>query len=234
MPLPPAIADFPTCAEKFFKVKNPSTGALVPLKLKKIQVKINQATDRALKGGRPAMIQILKARRLGASTVIAGKFSHRIYTRTGQRGVVLAHRGDDVETIFGIYERLYNNLPPEMKPVRKGSTGKKIKLPKLDCELEVGSAGAVDLGRGGDTQLIHGSEIQSYLHPENVLIALLACLAVHGDGMLFLEGTGNGPRTWWADLWHKSKNGTSGFTPLFFAWFDDPENRLKPALHEDE
>lgn len=234
--LPPAFAHYPTYAKRFLKVKDPRYGQIVPFNLKPIQLSIDKALDDLLSTGRPALVQILKARRLGSSTQIAGRFSHRCYTRQGQRAAVIAHSKDGVETIFEIYERFYNNLPSVAKPRRQGSHGKQIRLPNLDSMIEVGSALSTDFGRGSDAQMLHISEFQSenFANPESFLQAILPTLSVTGDGILIIEGTGNGPDTFWADLWRRSLDGVSGFAPLFFAFFEDPVNRLTPALADDE
>src|SRR5262252_2569315 len=146
------LANFPLYSKKFLRVKDPRYGSIVPFELKPIQLKMNAAIDSLLQRGMPAFIQVLKARRLGSSTLIAGRFSHRCYTRSGQRAAVIAHSKPGVEVIFEIYERFYSNLPEILKPKRAGSHGKQIRLPLLDSVIDVGSALSTDLGRGSDAQ----------------------------------------------------------------------------------
>lgn len=231
--------DYPRYAATFLRVKHPDYGTLVPLKLKPIQQRINEAIDAQLATGRPARVQILKFRRGGVSTVIAGKFFHRVVTRGHQRGQVIAHRRPDAEVIFSIYERMYEHLPERwrdlrVRPTRVGGRRKMLAFPRLGSELEVTSAQAIGSGRGGDLQLLHLSEAPFFPEPEEFLAGIMPQVPATGDSIVALEGTSSGPQTWWHETWQQAKDGANGFQPLFFAWQEDPWTRLRPGLSPEE
>jgi hypothetical protein len=217
----------------FLKIKDRDGGRVVPFVMKPIQQRIDDEVVRAHASGRPALIQISKSRRLGTSSYVAARFSHRCFTRKYQKGVVMADIGFNARLIFELYERMYAHLPPAVQPVKAGSKGQQINLTRLDSQINVGSAESPTFGRGGDAQLIHLSESSYYSDPEGLMNAILPGMSARGDGILILESTSNGPEGWWADLWQRSEDGVSRFTPLFFAWYEDPDHWLPDAVPEE-
>ncbi len=217
-------------AERFQKIKDRDGGRMVPMRLKPVQQRMDDVVDQAHAEHRPALLQVTKSRRLGTSSYVASKFSWRCCTRKYQHANVMADLGPNAKKIFQIYEWMHEHLPPALKPFKAGSKGQQINLVKLYSQIDVGSAESVTFGRGGDAQLIHLSECAYYKDPEGLLSAILPGISARGDGILILESTANGPGTWWAELWQKSLDGTSRFTPMFFAWFEDPEHWLPDAV----
>jgi hypothetical protein len=224
------LRSFPLYAERFQRVKDRDGGHMVPFRMKPIQQRVDAEVVRAHAAGRPALIQINKSRRLGTTSYVAARFSHRCFTRRYQHAVVIADIGYNARNIFTIYEMIYAHLPPALRPVKAGSKGQQIALVKLYSQIDVGSAESVTFGRGGDAQLVHISEASYYSDPEGLLNAILPGFSARGDGMLILESTSNGPEGWWADLWQRSLDGISRFVPMFFAWFEDPEHWLPEAI----
>lgn len=224
------LRNFELYAARFLKVKDRDGGRMIPFRMKPVQRRMNDAVDRAHAEGRPALIQVNKSRRLGTSSYTAMKFCHRLFTRKYQKGVVIADIGFNAKIIFQAYEWAYSHLPPALQPFKAGSKGQQINLVRLYSQVDVGSAESATFGRGGDAQLIHLSEASYFSDPEGLLNAILPGMSARGDGILILESTSNGPEGWWADLWQRSLDGVSRFTPLFFAWYEDPEHTLDAAI----
>lgn len=234
--MPPDIRRIPfrKYAELALRVKKREGGMMVPLRLKPVQQRIDDVIDGFHARGRTARVVVDKSRRLGTSTYVAGRFSHRVFTAAYQRGVVIAHRGPDAKQIFGIYERMYDHLPGVIKPTRSGGKGQLLAFPTMYSQIEVGSAETVNFGRGSDAQLVHISEAAYAKDMAALMSAIMPGVASVGDGIVVLESTANGPGTWWHQMWRDSEDGVSGFVPLFFAWFEDPDHRLPEAIPDED
>jgi hypothetical protein len=234
------IRNYESYCSSFLKIKHREGGRIIPFSLKPVQRRIHESiTESRIKRKGPVKILILKSRRLGVSTYVASLFSHRVFTHPFQRGLVIAHKGPDAEVLFRIYERYYENLPETyeripIKPHRAGSKGKKLLFPKLDSGLEVGSASTPEFGRGGESQLIHLSEVAFYPNPEEFLAGLLPQFPLTGDGILILESTAKGPAGFFYDAWHDAVNGDNSYIPLFFPWFLDSDFRLDREIPEED
>jgi hypothetical protein len=228
------LRDFATYAKLFLKVKDRDGGRMVNFVMKPVQARMDAEVERAHAEHRPALIQVNKSRRLGTSSYVAARFSHRCFTRKYQHAIVMADLGPNARKIFQMYEWLFEHLPPAMQPTKAGSKGQQINLVRLYSQIDVGSAESVTFGRGGDAQLVHLSECAYYKDPQGLLSAILPGFSARGDGIVILESTASGPGSWWADLWQNSLDGKSRFTPLFFAWFEDPDHWLDdPVLPEE-
>jgi hypothetical protein len=206
------------------KVKQREGGRLVPYRPKAIQTDL---VNRIHKTRGLCKLIILKARRLGITTAIASVIFHRVVTRRAQRGLVIAHRGVDAETIFHTYERFYTHLPQFFRFPRTGTRRRRLDITPLDSSLEVVSANAIDSGRGGDAQMIHCSEAAHYADMEAFLSSILPTLPLTGRGLLALESTANAAGDQFHDLWKRSERGESGYVPIFYAWWQDKDFRLR-------
>lgn len=226
------ITDYWNYTQGFFQVKLQVGGALVPWRPNSVQkILLSELLKHRNRAG---FYLVLKARRLGVSTLVASLFSHRVFTRPHLRGLVVAHRTQDVETLFHIYERFYDNMPDTyegfpIRPKRSGGRGKRIYLPGLDSSLEVFSASTPEAGRGGDAQIVHLSEFPFYPEPEQFLGSFLAQFPITGDGILVVEGTANGPSGCFYELWQSAVRGENEYKHMFFPWFMEKTFRLPDA-----
>lgn len=223
-------------ARKFFKVKHREGGSLIPFIPRPIQAKIFQPIDDPSRTT-PLHLLILKSRRLGCSTGIAARFQYHVQRFPHMRGTVVAHTGGDATKLFSIYERFYENCPEyylgvPIKPKRVGGRGKLIKFKELDSELEVSAATLEP--RGADSQLLHLSEAAYYPDPERYLGALMPQFPDTGRGVVILESTSDGPGGFYYNQWNAAINGESGFTPLFFGWFEEPDFSLPSTIEDVE
>ncbi len=105
---------------------------------------------------------VLKARQMGISTWVAGRFFLRTITRPGTLTVEVAHNREAAEQIFRIVHRFYEQLPEGLREgvlrVSRANTGQLL-FPELDSEYRVESAADVNAGRGMTVQNLHCSEV---------------------------------------------------------------------------
>ena len=96
---------------------------------------------------------VLKARQMGISTWIAGRFFLKTITQPGTLTVQVAHTQEAAENIFRCVHRFLGGLPASL---RNGalktakSSSRQIVFPSLDSEYRVETAGDRNAGRGGD------------------------------------------------------------------------------------
>ena len=111
-------ADFPAFSEEFLKVLNrPETsnkgrvGDTVTLKLNKIQEDFYRRIVKAREEGRPGRFIVLKARRMGLSTVTQAFMFHQCLTKMNRRAFVTAVDRITTNNIFMMAKKMYDNLP---------------------------------------------------------------------------------------------------------------------------
>ena len=83
--------DFPHYAEKCLKIR-PKAGGLIPFKLNRVQRHIHEAIERQLKDTGKVRMLILKARQPGCSTLVEGRYYHKVVHRFGVRAFILTHK----------------------------------------------------------------------------------------------------------------------------------------------
>ena len=98
-------------------------------------------------------------------------------------------------------------------------------VPQRNCKIKVGSAEKPDSARGGDSALVHCTEVAFWVKTENKTPEQIVCSAC--SGVLFApltmeiyESTANGTGNYFHQEWERAKRGESDKEPLFVPWFD--------------
>ena len=162
---------------------------------------------------------VLKARQMGISTWIAGRFFLKTITRPGTLTVEVAHSREAAEQIFRIVHRFYEQLPEGLRSgVLKTSRANagQILFPDLDSEYRVESAADLNAGRGMTIQNLHCSEVARWGgDAAGTMASLRAALVPEGE--LVLESTPNGAHGCFYDEWGRAEE--TGTIQHFFPWW---------------
>ena len=137
---------------------------------------------------------VLKARQMGITTWVAGRFFLKTVTARGVMTVQVAQTREAAEGIFRIVQRFWECLPEDLRegPLRrsKANVGQMC-FPELDSEFRVVSAGDENAGRGLTVQYLHCSEVSRWPGDAGATLAgLRAALAPGGE--MVMESTPNG------------------------------------------
>jgi hypothetical protein len=168
---------------------------------------------------------VLKARQLGVTTYVAGRFFINSITREGTLSVQVAHDQRSAEEIFRIVHRLLENLPTQLRNgalVTSRANVRQIVFPVLDSEYRVETAADPNAGRGLTIHNLHCSEVARW--PRDVAETLASLrAAVPPDGEIFLESTPNGAGGTFYDEWQRAPQ--TGYARHFYPWWWDPSYR---------
>jgi hypothetical protein len=165
---------------------------------------------------------VLKARQLGITTWVAGRFFINTITRPGMVTVQVAHDQDSAEEIFRIVHRFQENMP---KALRQGALRtsranvRQLVFPQLDSEYRVETAADPHAGRGLTIRNLHASEVARWPGDAAETLASLRA-AVPPDGEVVLESTANGAAGCFYDEWQRAN--VTGYTRHFFPWWIEP------------
>jgi hypothetical protein len=205
-------------------------GQVVPFAWRPAQQRLDEAIKRQQERGKPVRLVILKTRRAGFSTGVAGKFFKETAFVPGQQTLVVAHEGRAVkESIFPMYRRFQEHYRP---------FGELIALPKLvsdrndKLEWEIGSSIAVatannlEASRSFGFRRVHLTEFAFYRNAKRLMLALMQTVPRDSDTMVIVESTANGIGDAFWELWQEANdpNKQSDWEPLFFGCYDDPQN----------
>ncbi len=159
---------------------------------------------------------VLKARQLGMTTWIAGRFFLQTITHPGTLTVQVAHDQDSAEEIFRIVHRYLENLP---EAARRGAlmtsraNVRQLVFPRIDCEYRVETAADENAGRGLTIQNLHCSEVARWPRFGAEVLASLRA-AVPPNGEVVLESTPNGAGGIFYEEWQRADE--TGYTRHFF------------------
>lgn len=162
---------------------------------------------------------VLKARQMGVTTWIAGKFFLRTITHPGTVTVLVAHTQEAAEQIFRIVHRFLDHLP---QPLRSGAlssasrNARRILIPAMDSEYLVETAGDRNAGRGLSIANLHCTELARWPgDAAEILAGLMATLSP--DGHLAMESTPNGASGCFWKEWRDAEK--TGMARHFFPWW---------------
>ena len=163
---------------------------------------------------------ILKARQEGVSTWVAGRFTHRTNLWAGQKALVIADALDRAQAIYGIYERMYAELPEDLHPQVVSRSGRRHMKFAHDSELGIRPASDPDAGRAQTIHLLHASEIAFW--PENyqrdVWVSAMQAVPDLGSEII-VESTAKGAGGLFHELWELTQKRGSGWIGIFLPWW---------------
>ncbi len=197
---------------------------------------IANPAQRAFEKRRSRRNIVLKARQMGITTWITGRYFLKTISHRGHLTVQVAHTREAAESIFRVAQRMWENLPARWRegPLRRSraNVGQMV-FPELDSEFCVLSAADENAGRGLTIQNLHLSEVSRWSGDAAATLAgLKAALAPGGE--MTLESTPSGAYGAFYDEWMRA--GESGLARHFFPWWLEPAYVDAPAtgLSADE
>jgi hypothetical protein len=189
------------------------------------------AVQRAFEQRRARQNIVLKARQIGMTTWIAGRFFLRTIARPGTMTLMVAHTREAAEANFRIVQRMWSELPRDLRegPLRlqRSNVGQMV-FAKIDSEFRVASAADGNAGRGLSVQNLHCSEVARWPGDAAATLAGLRA-ALAPDGELVLESTPNGAYGAFYEAWSGAVDADAvgarddaGLVRHFFPWWMEP------------
>lgn len=221
-------------------------GGIKRFKLNGPQRMLIETMEKQRKAGLPIRVIILKARQIGFSTVVQAYIFWWLTRNRYTAGLVIAHENDASVNLWSKFVLFLNRMLPEFAPKvkRKDEARGRLELgtddpakapfdPCYGSTLKIESAQDKEAGRSGTYQLVHASEVAFWPWPQTFL-ALKQTVA-NVPGTLFVEeSTANGASGQFYEDWMAAKAGKTNFIPVFVAWWEHEEYRLKTNPQEDE
>jgi len=179
---------------------------------------------------------ILKARQMGMTTWIAGRFFLKTITARGVLTVQVAHTREAAESIFRMVQRFYDCLPEDLRkgPLKRSRANvRQMVFPELDSEFRVLSASDENCGRGLTVQNMHLSELGRWPGDTAATLAGLRA-ALTPSGELVMESTPNGAGGCFYEEWQQAP--AKGTIRHFFPWWKEPAYVSTPVteFRDDE
>jgi hypothetical protein len=205
------------------------------------------AVQRAFERGRGRQNIVLKARQMGITTWVAGRFFLKTITARGVMTVQVAQTREAAEGIFRMVQRFWECLPAELRegPLRRSrANAGQMCFPELDSEFRVVSAADESAGRGLTVQYLHCSEVSRWPGDAAATLAgLRAALAPGGE--MVMESTPNGAYGSFYEEWGRGVEccvgrsdcqSDDGVVRHFFPWWMEEAYVGAPVgdLREDE
>ena len=179
---------------------------------------------------------VLKARQMGLTTWIAGRFFLKTITARGVLTVQVAHTQPAAEAIFRMVQRFYDALPEDLRkgPLKRSRANiRQMIFPELDSEFRVLSAADSNCGRGLTVQNMHLSELSRWPGDSAATLAGLRA-ALTPTGELVMESTPNGAAGAFYEEWQQAP--AKGTVRHFFPWWIEPAYVSTPVteFRDDE
>lgn len=244
--------DFPFWAYTFAKIKNKDGGDDVPFRLNRPQRRLIESLERMRIAGKPIRLILLKARQWGGSTATQIYMAWlQLIHITGWNSNIVAHVKDASAEVKGMFDKLINAYPlwmlyaegenynlKESKQVGVDGTQNIKYIPQRNCKIKIGSAERPDSARGGDSALVHCTEVAFWKKtegktPQQIIRSACAGTSLKPLTLIVYESTANGTGNFFQEEYDAAKKGESQFESLFIAWFEIERYSL-PVKNKEE
>ena len=182
--------------------------------------------------GNPLWMIVLKARRVGVSSLLDTLGLLHVIAEENAHGLILAHQARTSDALFEVPRRALEGLPFHLPP----PLARRIVIPHAggDSFLDVATAGSVETGRGFTLSFCHVSEA-AQLKGES-FASLFPAVSYSPNTIVAMESTANGKvgvgETFY-NYWEAAVRGDNEFLPIFLSWLDDPACKRPAEEAED-
>ena len=153
------------------------------------------------------------------STLIQGRFFHKVVTTKGKKAFILTHDKEATKNLFTMAVRFNENIEPGLIPVPDTENAKELYYRELDSGYSVGTAGNKSVGRSQTIQLFHGSEVGFWSYAEDHAKGILQAVSDEPGTEIILESTANGIGNYFHSRWNNAMGGASEYQAIFLPWY---------------
>lgn len=186
------LRDFDYYREKFLRVRPREGGERIPFVLNNAQVHLHARIEREREVFGMVRALIPKARQMGVSTYVGGRYFHQTATMFGRRAQIVAHRSDSATNLHKEVKEFYDGLPASIRPHLGASNARELIFDKLKSLYKLASAEGGDIGRSDAFHLLHLSEVAFFDNTEDLSSGLLQTVQDLPGTEIAMESTGNG------------------------------------------
>lgn len=222
-----ARADFGVFAP-WLKIRPEEGGRLVPFHLNSAQRFVRQRMAEAKAEGYRKFL-LLKARKLGITTLGLGTGIHLIWRLKYFNALMTAHRGEDASAIFEAGRIMDREMPQLVRHEHPPPTRQEIAYPDMGSRLGIGTAAGHGVRRGDTIQFLHMTEAARY--PRSAKDTIVGMIEAARAGIVWAESTAAGASGWFYDTWMENREGGPWYC-LFLPWWLDDRN-VVPLTREE-
>lgn len=251
--------DFCFWAVLYVLIKNKEGGEDIHFRLNRPQRRlIEKFEDMRLKR-KPIRLILLKARQWGGSTATQIYIAWiQLVHKKGLNSLIVAHVKDASAEVKGMFDKMIESYPIEMlyeigqeynpsesKMIGVDGTSNIKYIPQRNCKIKIGTAERPDSARGGDSALVHLTEVAFWKKtegktPEQIIRSAIGGVSNIPYTMIVYESTANGTGGFFHTEYLAAKEGSSMFDCLFIAWwqierysipFETQEEKVAFARH---
>lgn len=212
------LKSFPLFAKNFLIIHDKS-GAQRNFELNRAQLYVHTRLEAQLAATKKVRALVLKGRQQGVSTLIQGRFFHKIVTKRGKKAFILTHLSDATRAIFEMTKRYSENLDKDLFPQPDKKNDNTLMYNIMGSGYRVGTAGSAEIGRSMTNQYLHLSEYAFYKDAARISLGLLQTVAEMDGTEIIKESTANGQSNDFYADWQAAKNGSSRYQAIFVPWY---------------
>jgi hypothetical protein len=223
------LLDFDTYRETFLRVRPREGGERIPFVLNAAQRVLHAKIQAEKQAFGVVRALIPKARQMGVSTYVGGRYFHRTATESGRRAQIVAHRSDSATNLHREIKEFYEGLPACARPHLGASNARELIFDRLKSLYKVASADGGDIGRSDDFHLLHLSEAAFFDDSADLSSGLLQTVKHLPGTEIVVESTGNGQSGMFYNMCREAHaQGNKGPWRLhFLPWLVMPEYRME-------
>ncbi len=236
--------DYPFFAFYFQFIKS-KQGADIHFKLNRPQRRLIERLETMRLAGTPMRLVLLKARQWGGSTAVQMYIAWiQLILRRGWNSLTVGHEGTSSAEVNSMYLNMLDLYPVAMlhpqgepyapnepKLVGVQGTQNLKRIPQRGCKIKIGTAERPNSARGGDSALVHCTEVAFWKKtegktPEQIVRSATSGVLYQPDTLIVYESTANGTGNFFQREYDDAKHGRSQFEAMFVPWFEIDWNVL--------
>lgn len=204
----------------------------VPFRLRPAQQWLHYQLGEEIKERGYVRALVPKARQLGASTYIGGRFFKKTSTNFATNTYILAHTNESTSNVFKMVKGFHNDLLAkrhilDLCPDVANSNTRELIFRTLNSQYRVQSAEGTEVGVGTTNQLLHLSEVALYKDSKELSMGLMNTVHLMPGTEIIMESTGRGPSGMFYSMCQQalSEANRGQWRAYFMPWSWDPDYR---------
>lgn len=231
--------DFPFWAYVFVKIHPKGEGDDIPFRLSRQQRRLVALYEEQRTAGKPIRLVLAKSRQWGGSTATQIYMAWlQLVHRIGLNSIIVGHQKDSSAEVESMFKKVIEAYPVEyLYPIGAEYDAKETKyagdphtqnihsVPQRKCKIKVGTAEKPDSARGGDSALVHCTEVAFWKKtegrkPEQIVRSACAGALPKPYTMIVYESSPNGTGNFFQREYDDAKAGRSMFAAMFVACWE--------------